>query len=70
MKVLTKQRQSDIHYDVDWTTFGQYMEKLEKRGIAPNVASFVAAGTVRTNLLGEADLQPTPSQLTATGCGD
>jgi N-acyl-D-amino-acid deacylase len=65
MKDLVKQRQSDIHYDVDWTTLGQYLEKLQKRGIAPNVGSFVGAGTVRANLLGEADTQPTPEQLTA-----
>ncbi len=63
MKELVKQRQSDIHYDVDWTTLGQYLEKLQKRGIAPNVASFVGAGIVRANFLGEADLQPTPQQL-------
>ena len=36
---------------------------LQKKGISPNVASFVGAGTVRTNLLGEADVQPTPAQL-------
>jgi N-acyl-D-amino-acid deacylase len=65
MKDLVKQRQSDIHYDVDWTTLGQYLEKLQERGIAPNVGSFVGAGTVRANLLGEADIQPTPEQLTA-----
>jgi N-acyl-D-amino-acid deacylase len=65
MKELAKQRQSDIHYEIDWTTLGEYLEKLQRRGIAPNVASFVGAGTVRTNLLGEADLQPTPQQLDA-----
>jgi N-acyl-D-amino-acid deacylase len=64
MKDLMKQRQSDIHYEVDWTTLGEYLDKLQHRGIAPNVASFVGAGTVRTNLLGEADVQPTPQQLT------
>jgi len=63
MKELMKQRQSDIHFDVDWTTLGQYLEMLQKRGIAPNVASFVGAGVVRENFLGEADLQPTPQQL-------
>jgi N-acyl-D-amino-acid deacylase len=63
MKNLMKQRQSDIHYEVDWTTLGEYLDKLQRRGIAPNVASFVGAGTVRTNLLGEADVQPTPQQL-------
>ena len=65
MKELIKERQGEIHFDVDWTTLGEYFEKLQKRGIAPNVASFVGAGTVRTNLLGEADVQPTPQQLTA-----
>src|SRR3569832_680807 len=63
MKAAVKRRQTDIHYDVDWTTLGEYMEKLQKRGIAPNIASFVGAGTVRTNLLGEADVQPTQAQL-------
>ena len=65
MKKLAKQRQGDIRFDIDWTTLGEYLEKLQKRGIAPNVASFVGAGTVRTNLLGEADVQPTPQQLKA-----
>jgi N-acyl-D-amino-acid deacylase len=65
MKELAKQRQSDIHYDIDWTTLGEYLDKLQKRGIAPNVASFVGAGTVRTNVLGEADVQPTQEQLVA-----
>ncbi len=65
MKQLAVQRQSDIHYAVDWTTLGEYLTKLEKRGIAPNVASFVGAGTVRTNLLGEADVQPNGEQLSA-----
>jgi N-acyl-D-amino-acid deacylase len=65
MKQLMTQRQSDIHYAVDWTTLGEYLSKLEKRGIAPNVASFVGAGTVRTNLLDEADVQPNEEQLQA-----
>ena len=63
MKRLAVKRQGDIHYDVDWTTLGEYLSKLEKRGIAPNVASFVGAGTVRTYVLGERDVQPTEAQL-------
>jgi N-acyl-D-amino-acid deacylase len=63
MKRLAAARQGDIKYPVTWTTLGQYLSTLEKRGIAPNVASFVGEGTVRTNLLGEADVQPTPAQL-------
>jgi N-acyl-D-amino-acid deacylase len=63
MQRLMVQRQGDIHFDVDWTTLGEYLTKLEKRGIAPNVASYVGAGTVRTYVLGERDVQPTPAQL-------
>ncbi len=63
MKDEMVRQQGDIHYDVDWTTLGQYLEKLERKGISPNVASFVSAGTVRTNVLGEDDVQPSPEQL-------
>ncbi|HYM44298.1 MAG TPA: D-aminoacylase [Steroidobacteraceae bacterium] len=63
MQRLMVQRQGDIHFDVDWTTLGEYLGKLEKRGIAPNVASYVGAGTVRTYVLGERDVQPTEAQL-------
>src|SRR6059058_4615388 len=52
MKRLATQRQADIRYTIDWTTLGQYLHRLERGGIAPNVASFVGAGTVRTNVLG------------------
>ncbi|MGH8275855.1 MAG: N-acyl-D-amino-acid deacylase family protein, partial [Steroidobacteraceae bacterium] len=62
MKRLGAQRQTDIHYDIDWTTLGEYLRKLQQRGIAPNVASFVGAGTVRTYVLGEGDVQPNASQ--------
>ena len=65
MKALASKRQGDIKYPVNWNTLGQYLAMLEKRGISPNVASFVGAGTVRENLLGEADVQPTPEQLKA-----
>ncbi|HWA91111.1 MAG TPA: D-aminoacylase [Rhizomicrobium sp.] len=63
MKALGEARQGDIKYPITWSTLGGYLDMLEKKGIAPNVASFVGAGTVRANLLGEADVQPTPEQL-------
>ena len=63
MKRLGLQRQGDIHYEIDWTTLGEYLGKLEKRGVAPNVASYVGAGTVRTYVLGERDVQPDAAQL-------
>jgi N-acyl-D-amino-acid deacylase len=63
MKALDKQRQQDIKYDISWTTLGEYLEHLERRGVTPNVASFIGATTVRVHELGEGDVDPTPEQL-------
>ncbi|HXQ31685.1 MAG TPA: D-aminoacylase [Steroidobacteraceae bacterium] len=63
MQELLAKRQSDIHYPVNWSTLGEYLDMLERRGIAPNLASTVGAATVRTFVLGEGDVQPTPEQL-------
>lgn len=46
-----------------WRTLGQYLRWLEDRGVAPNVASFVGATTVRVHVLGRDDVDPTPAQL-------
>lgn len=63
MQRLEEQRQHDIKYPVTWTTLDQGLETYVKRGISLNVASFVGAATVRVNVLGEDDVQPTPEQL-------
>jgi N-acyl-D-amino-acid deacylase len=63
MAKLMVDRESDIKYEVTWSTLGEYLEVLQRRGISPNVASFVGAATVRTYVLGEDDVQPTAPQL-------
>ena len=63
MKRRDKERQGDIKYPIEWTTLGEYLEYLEKRGTAHNVASFIGAATVRIHELGEGDVDPTPAQL-------
>jgi len=63
MKRLEIERQGDIKYPIRWTTLGQYLEYLQKKGVTPNVASFVGATTVRVHELGEKDVDPTPAQL-------
>ena len=63
MKDEARRQQGDIKYEIDWTTLGEYLQKLQERGIAPNVASFVSAATVRDYVLGEDDVDPTPAQL-------
>ncbi|MGN6058901.1 MAG: N-acyl-D-amino-acid deacylase family protein [Sphingomicrobium sp.] len=64
MKKREVQRQGDIKYPIKWTTLGQYLEYMQRKGITPNIASFVGATTVRVHELGEKDVQPTPAQLT------
>jgi len=45
-------QQGDIHYDVEWTTLGEYLEYLEKRGVSCNIASFVGSSTLRIHVMG------------------
>ena len=63
MKRLEVERQTDIKYDIEWTSLGDYLEHLEREGISPNVASFVGATTVRVHELGEKDVDPNAAQL-------
>jgi len=63
MKRLEVERQGDIKFDVTWTSLGEYLEMLERKGVSPNIASFVGATTVRVHELGEKDVDPTPAQL-------
>ena len=63
MKAVEKSLQGDIKYDITWTTLGEYLEHLERKGVATNVASFVGATTVRIHELGEEDRAPTAEEL-------
>ncbi|HEX2723287.1 MAG TPA: amidohydrolase family protein, partial [Gemmatimonadaceae bacterium] len=63
MKKEAVEQMGDIKYDIEWTTLGEYLEYLVRRGISPNVASFVGATTVRIHELGYADRAPTTEEL-------
>ncbi|MFZ5718279.1 MAG: N-acyl-D-amino-acid deacylase family protein [Pseudomonadota bacterium] len=65
MKAAETRRQGDIKFEIQWTTLDEYLRFLERKGISPNVASFVGAATVREHVLGEGDVDPTPEQLAA-----
>ncbi len=56
-------RQSDIKYDIEWTTLGEYLEFLERRGVSTNVASFIGAATPRKYVIGYEDRKPTDDEL-------
>jgi N-acyl-D-amino-acid deacylase len=55
--------QSDIKYDIEWNTLGEYLQYLEDKGVSTNVASFVGATTVRIHELGFEDRPPTSEEL-------
>lgn len=42
---------------------GRSLDKLDKQGIGPNVATFIGHSTVRRKVLGTKDVQPTDAQL-------
>jgi N-acyl-D-amino-acid deacylase len=54
---------SDLKYKIEWSTLGEYLDWLTKRGISCNVASFIGAATVRENVLGSKNVAPNPQEL-------
>ncbi|HKW77921.1 MAG TPA: D-aminoacylase [Candidatus Limnocylindria bacterium] len=56
-------RQGDITYEVDWTTLGEGLQRLQRRGVSCNIASFVGAATVRIHELGYEDRRASPEEL-------
>ncbi|MFK7828926.1 MAG: amidohydrolase family protein [Congregibacter sp.] len=46
-----------------WQTLGEYLQHMEDSGIAPNVASFVGATTLRVHELGLENRAPTTEEL-------
>ena len=63
MKAEQLAGQGDLKFPIDWTTLGEYLSGLERKGISPNVASFVGATTVRIHEIGYADREPTAEEL-------
>jgi N-acyl-D-amino-acid deacylase len=63
MKKRAVEQMGDIKYDITWTTLSEYLTGLERRGISPNVASFIGATTIREHVIGLEDRKPTPEQL-------
>jgi N-acyl-D-amino-acid deacylase len=54
--------QGDIRFEVSWNTLGEYLETLVKKGVSPNVASFIGATTARAYVIGFDDRAPTAEE--------
>jgi N-acyl-D-amino-acid deacylase len=63
MKQVMREEQADIKYEIGWTTLGEYLDYLVRRGVSCNVASFIGATTVREHEIGFADRAPSPEEL-------
>jgi N-acyl-D-amino-acid deacylase len=63
LKKQQQESQGDIKYKIEWNTLGEYLNFLEKKGVSSNVASFVGATTVRMNVIGEDNRDPTPAEM-------
>ena len=63
MRAEQLEQQGDIEFEIPWTTLSQYLEHLVERGIAPNVASFIGATTVRVHEVGFEDRPPNAAEL-------
>ena len=47
----------------DWRTFGQYLEVLERGGVAINLVPLVGHGALRIAVMGLEEREPTPAEL-------
>jgi len=63
MKEVVRKEQADIRYDVAWTSLGDYLNFLQRRGVSVNVASFIGAETIRIHELGYANRAATKEEL-------
>jgi dihydroorotase/N-acyl-D-amino-acid deacylase len=52
-----------LHLTPDWRNLRQYFARIEKQGMGINLASYVGATSVRRMVLGDADVQPSVTQL-------
>jgi len=63
LKAEMVRNQRDFHYDIEWSTLGEYLEFLEKKGVSPNVASYVGATTLRILEVGYDNRPATAEEL-------
>ncbi len=50
-------------FEFDWASMKDYMDRVDRQGISFNVATWVGHGTVRQNVLGYEDREPTDAEL-------
>ena len=62
-ELLKSWKRQGLEIELDWTTLGEYLESLARRGISTNVASFLGATSVRVHELGYEDRQANEEEM-------
>jgi N-acyl-D-amino-acid deacylase len=62
---IAARREFNEHYHltIDWRDLDGYFRRLERQGAGVNLATYVGAAQVRQYVLGNADRDPTPAEL-------
>ena len=63
MKMEMIQDQGNVKFNIEWTSLGDYLEFLERRGVSTNVASFIGNATVRQYVLDYQNRPPDEDEL-------
>tara|TARA_R110001632_G_scaffold10505_9_gene38852 strand:- start:3719 stop:5401 length:1683 start_codon:yes stop_codon:yes gene_type:complete len=63
MKKEQLKNQGNIKFDIEWNSLGEYLDFMVKKGVSPNIASFIGATTVRINHIGYEDRVPTDEEM-------
>jgi N-acyl-D-amino-acid deacylase len=67
IKKRMKAEQTDLKYDIEWTTLSEYLYHLQRRGVSHNVASYLGATTVREYVLGLENKKPSDAEMEMIG---
>ncbi|HLA78542.1 MAG TPA: D-aminoacylase [Vicinamibacteria bacterium] len=63
MRKQMKDDQGDLKFDIPWISLSEYLAHMQRKGVAPNVASYLGATTLRIHAIGLEDRPPTPAEL-------
>ncbi|MGI8551676.1 MAG: N-acyl-D-amino-acid deacylase family protein [Dehalococcoidia bacterium] len=63
MQEQMRRDQSDLPFDVSWTSLAGYLQYAEKKGISQNIASYIGATTLRVYTIGHDNRPATSREL-------
>ena len=63
MRVRYEEALRRNNLELDWTTMGEFLERVEKRSISLNMGTLVGNATVRMAVMGMEKREPTPKEL-------